>query len=80
MIESVATHQAFIDFTFKGGDPFWRLLKLYEFFLLKTRHYISCFSLPLITCKEMRGNIFKMYWHRDNAQIGWISYALQDQF
>ena len=28
----------------------------------------------------MRGNIFKMYWHRDNAQIGWISYALQDQF
>ena len=25
MTESVATHQAFIEFTFKGGDPFWQL-------------------------------------------------------
>ena len=31
----VATHQAFIEFTFKGGDPFWWLLKLYEFFALE---------------------------------------------
>ena len=35
MTESIATHQAFIDFTFKGGDPFWWLLKLYEFFALE---------------------------------------------
>ena len=80
IIESVATHQAFIDFTFKGGDPFWRLLKLYEFFLLKTHHHISCFSWPLIKCKERRGNIFKMCKHQGYAQIFWISYALQDRF
>ena len=35
MTKSVATHQAFIEFTFKGGDPFWRLLNLYEFFALE---------------------------------------------
>ena len=35
MTKYVATHQAFIEFTFKGGDPFRRLLKLYEFFALE---------------------------------------------
>ena len=35
MTKYVATHQAFIEFTFKGGDPFWQLLKLYEFFALE---------------------------------------------
>ena len=28
MTESIATHQAFIVFKFKGGDHFWQLLKL----------------------------------------------------
>ena len=35
MTKSIATHQAFIEFTFKGGDPFWRLHNLYEFFALE---------------------------------------------
>ena len=33
--KSITTHQAFIEFTFKGGDPFRRFLKLYEFFALE---------------------------------------------
>ena len=35
MTKFVATHQAFIEFTFKGGDPFWQLLNLYEFFAVE---------------------------------------------
>ena len=35
MTNYVATHQAFIEFSFKGEDPFWWLLKLYEFFALE---------------------------------------------
>ena len=34
MTESIATLQAFMEFYFKGGDPFWWLVKLYEFFAL----------------------------------------------
>ena len=48
MTKFVATHQAFIEFTFKGGDPFWRLLKLYEFFALEnttTPYVFYCLSL-----------------------------------
>ena len=34
MTKSIPTHQAFVKFYFKGGDPFWWLVKLYEFFVL----------------------------------------------
>ena len=44
MTKSVATHQAFIEFTFTGGDPFCQLLKLYEFFSLEnTPPYLMFF-------------------------------------
>ena len=34
MTESIATHQAFMEFYFKSEDPFRWLVKLYEFFAL----------------------------------------------
>ena len=34
MTKSIAIHQAFMKFYFKGRDLFWWLVKLYEFFVV----------------------------------------------
>ena len=54
MTKFVATHQAFIEFTFKGGDPFWRLIlcsrkhatisHIFHCLLLHVRRGVGIFS------------------------------------
>lgn len=44
MIESIATHQAFIEFYFKSRDHFWWLIKLYELFALYNTPLLSTTS------------------------------------
>ena len=81
MTESIATYQAFIEFYFKGGDPFQWPIKLYEFFALDNTPPHRMVS---IASYYMEGEAWE--WFQDAEASGlctnWVHFicALQDWF
>ena len=81
MTESIATYQAFIEFYFKGKDPFRWPIKLYEFFALDNTPPHRMVS---IASYYMEGEAWE--WFQDAEASGlctnWVHFicALQDWF
>ena len=82
MTKSIAIHQAFMKFYFKGGDLFWWLVKLYEFFVVDNTPWHRMVSIASYYMAEEEA----WEWFQDLEASGlctnWVHFicALQDRF